>query len=66
MAVLLYGGAAPVILAGAASPAGSQNAAQIEYINTADQIGIETEQMRIIFDRHSGTPDRPTKSGHAG
>ena len=37
-----------------ASPAGSQNAAQIEYIDTADHVGIETEQMRIIFDRHSG------------
>jgi len=33
---------------------GNGNAGQIEYIDTADQIGIESAEMRIVFDRRSG------------
>lgn len=30
------------------------NAGQIEFIDTADQVGIESAEMRIVFDRHTG------------
>ena len=45
---------------GAASPEAPSSAerngdaGQIEYIDTADRIGIESPEMRIVFDRHNG------------
>jgi len=31
-----------------------RSAPQIEYVETDDQIGIESDEMRIVFDRHTG------------
>ena len=50
----------PVSVAGASpnaeSPADRDAGAQrIDIIDTADQIGIESAEMRIVFDRHTGS-----------
>ena len=51
---LLVAWVASAYLAAAGSADPNESAGQIEFIDTADQIGIESAEMRIVFDRRSG------------